>query len=107
VGNIYADESLFRAGINPTSRAGEIPQKDLLRLHQVLRELLTQAIDCGGSSIRDYVDAKGEAGTFQDLHQVYGHKGEPCPVCGRQIEKTTLAGRSTHYCSNCQKCYSK
>jgi formamidopyrimidine-DNA glycosylase len=92
VGNIYADESLFRAGINPTSRAGEIPQKDLLRLHQVLRELLTQAIDCGGSSIRDYVDAKGEAGTFQDLHQVYGHKGEPCPVCEGRSKRPPWRG---------------
>ncbi|KIX15992.1 bifunctional DNA-formamidopyrimidine glycosylase/DNA-(apurinic or apyrimidinic site) lyase [Dethiosulfatarculus sandiegensis] len=105
VGNIYADESLFRAGIAPTSRAGEIPPKALAKLHRILRELLGQAIDCGGSSIRDYVDAKGEAGSFQDLHQVYGHKGAPCPICGREIKKITLGGRSTHYCRHCQKCY--
>jgi formamidopyrimidine-DNA glycosylase len=103
VGNIYADESLFRAGIRPRRRAATITRERLGKLHAAVREVLREAIELGGSSISDYVDADGEAGFFQLQHRVYGREGEPCLVCGTAIRRVVLAGRSSHYCSNCQK----
>jgi formamidopyrimidine-DNA glycosylase len=103
VGNIYADESLFRAGIRPRRRAATITRERLGKLHAAVREVLREAIALGGSSISDYVDADGEAGFFQLQHRVYGREGEPCLVCGTAIRRIVLAGRSSHYCSNCQK----
>jgi len=103
VGNIYADESLFRAGIRPRRRAASIPRMQLAKLHASVQEVLREAIALGGSSISDYVDADGEAGFFQLEHRVYGREGEPCLVCGGVIRRTVLAGRSSHFCSNCQK----
>jgi formamidopyrimidine-DNA glycosylase len=103
VGNIYADESLFRAGIRPRRRAATITREQLGKLHRAVREVLNEAIALGGSSISDYVDADGEEGFFQLQHRVYGHEGEPCLVCGTAIRRVVLAGRSSHYCSNCQK----
>jgi formamidopyrimidine-DNA glycosylase len=103
VGNIYADESLFRAGIRPRRRAAAITREQLSKLHQKVREVLREAIALGGSSISDYVDADGEEGFFQLQHRVYGREGEPCLVCGTAIRRVVLAGRSSHYCSNCQK----
>lgn len=103
VGNIYADESLFRAGIRPTIQAGRLSRARLLRLHAALREILRKAIELGGSSVSDYVDAEGQAGFFQLEHRVYMRTGEPCLVCGRPIRRILLAGRGTHYCLHCQR----
>ncbi|HMD50853.1 MAG TPA: bifunctional DNA-formamidopyrimidine glycosylase/DNA-(apurinic or apyrimidinic site) lyase, partial [Bryobacteraceae bacterium] len=102
VGNIYADESLFRAGIRPRRRAAAITRKQLGKLHRAVREVLREAIALGGSSISDYVDADGDEGFFQLQHRVYGREGEPCLVCGSAIRRVVLAGRSSHYCSKCQ-----
>ena len=103
VGNIYADESLFRAGIRPRRRAASITREQLGKLHRAVREVLREAITLGGSSISDYVDADGEEGFFQLQHRVYGREGEPCLVCGTAIRRVVLAGRSSHYCAKCQK----
>ena len=103
VGNIYADESLFRAGIRPRRRAAAITREQLGKLHRAVREVLREAIALGGSSISDYVDADGEEGFFQLQHRVYGREGEPCLVCRTAIRRIVLAGRSSHYCSKCQK----
>lgn len=103
VGNIYADEALFRAGIRPRRRAGALTRAELLRLRRGLREVLKEAIRLGGSSVSDYVDADGEEGFFQLQHRVYLRGGEPCLVCGTPIKRIVLAGRGTHYCPKCQK----
>jgi formamidopyrimidine-DNA glycosylase len=103
VGNIYADESLFRSGIRPRRRAAAITREQLGKLHRAVREVLREAIALGGSSISDYVDANGEEGFFQFQHRVYGREGEPCLVCGTAIRRVVLAGRSSHYCAKCQK----
>lgn len=103
VGNIYADESLFRAGIRPTRRAGQLSREQLDRLHSSLAGVLRQAIRAGGSSISDYVDADGDEGFFQIQHKVYGREGQPCRVCGTPIRRIVLGGRSTHFCPRCQK----
>jgi formamidopyrimidine-DNA glycosylase len=103
VGNIYADEALFRAGIRPRRRAANITREQFLALHHAVQEVLREAIALGGSSISDYVDANGEEGFFQLEHRVYGREGEPCRVCQTQIKRVVLAGRSSHYCPKCQK----
>jgi formamidopyrimidine-DNA glycosylase len=103
VGNIYADESLFRAGIRPRRRASSITRQGLAKLHQAVGQVLHEAILQGGSSISDYVDADGEEGFFQLQHRVYAREGEPCLVCGSSIRRVVLAGRSSHYCAKCQK----
>ena len=103
VGNIYADESLFRAGIRPRRRAATITREQLGKLHRAVQEVLREAIALGGSSISDYVDADGEEGFFQLQHRVYGREGEPCLVCRTAIRRIVLAGRSSHYCAKCQK----
>jgi formamidopyrimidine-DNA glycosylase len=103
VGNIYADESLFRSGIRPRRRAASITREQLSKLHQAVQEVLREAIALGGSSISNYVDADGEEGFFQLQHRVYGREGEPCLVCGTAIRRVVLAGRSSHFCQNCQK----
>jgi formamidopyrimidine-DNA glycosylase len=103
VGNIYADESLFRAGIRPRRAAGRLTRAELERLRLALREVLLHAIQLGGSSVSDYVDADGVRGFFQLEHCVYQRTGEPCRKCGSPIHRIVLAGRSTHYCRHCQK----
>lgn len=103
VGNIYADESLFRAGLRPRRRVSTIPRAQLEKLYASVQEVLKEAIDLGGSSISDYVDADGEAGSFQVQHRVYGREGEPCLLCKAPIKRVVIAGRSSHYCSKCQK----
>jgi len=103
VGNIYADESLFRAGIRPRRRAATITREQFVKLHGAVKEVLEEAITAGGSSISDYVDADGEEGFFQLQHRVYGREGEPCLVCKTPIKRVVIAGRSSHYCPNCQK----
>jgi formamidopyrimidine-DNA glycosylase len=103
VGNIYADESLFRAGIRPRRRADSLTRQNLRRLYLALQEVLKEAIALGGSSVSDYVGADGEEGFFQLQHRVYGREGEPCLVCKTPIKRIVIAGRSSHYCPNCQK----
>ncbi len=103
VGNIYADESLFRAGIRPRRRAATIRREQFVKLHSAVKEVLREAIALGGSSISDYVDADGEEGFFQLQHRVYGREGEPCLVCKTPIKRVVIAGRSSHYCPKCQK----
>jgi formamidopyrimidine-DNA glycosylase len=102
VGNIYADESLFRAGIRPRRRASSLTRAELTRLHGSLRGVLTNAISLGGSSVSDYVDADGVQGFFQLEHRVYMRGGLPCLVCGSPIHRIVVAGRGTHYCPQCQ-----
>ena len=103
VGNIYADESLFRAGIRPSTPAGRISSARLTVLHASLQSVLRAAIQLGGSSVSDYVDAAGVRGFFQLEHRVYGKRGEPCSVCGAPIRRTVIGGRSTHACPRCQR----
>ena len=103
VGNIYADESLFRAGIRPTKRAGRLTHAELGRLHAALQQVLAKAIELGGSSVSDYVDADGVRGFFQLEHKVYGRAGEACTVCGTALKKTVVGGRTTVYCPQCQR----
>ena len=103
VGNIYADEALFRAGIRPRRRASSLTRTELQKLHPALLEVLREAIKLGGSSINDYVDAEGRAGFFQLQHRVYGREGEPCLVCRTPVKRVIIAGRSSHYCPHCQK----
>jgi formamidopyrimidine-DNA glycosylase len=103
IGNIYADESLFRAGIRPRRRAASLTRRDLHRLFRAVQEVLREAIAKGGSSISDYVDSDGEEGFFQLEHRVYGREGEQCLVCRTTVKRVVLVGRSSHYCPNCQK----
>jgi formamidopyrimidine-DNA glycosylase len=103
VGNIYADESLFRAGIRPRRRAGQLTKAELERLRLGLRAVLEHAIRLGGSSVSDYVDADGVRGFFQLEHCVYLRTGEPCRQCGMAIRRIVVAGRGTHYCPQCQR----
>jgi formamidopyrimidine-DNA glycosylase len=102
VGNIYADESLFRAGIRPRRRAGKLTRHELERLRNSLKEVLEHAIRLGGSSVSDYVDADGVKGFFQLEHNVYQRTGKACRNCGSEIKRIVVAGRSTHYCARCQ-----
>lgn len=102
VGNIYADESLFRAGIRPRRRAGKLTRLELEKLRNALKEVLEHAIRLGGSSVSDYVDAEGMKGFFQLEHNVYQRTGEPCRNCASAIKRIVVAGRSTHYCARCQ-----
>ena len=103
VGNIYADESLFRAKVRPRRRATSLTRAELQKLHKGLQKVLREAIKLGGSSVSDYVDAEGREGFFQLKHRVYGREGKPCFVCGTPIKRVIIAGRSSHYCPHCQK----
>jgi formamidopyrimidine-DNA glycosylase len=103
VGNIYADEALFRAEIRPRRRADSLTRDELRRLLLSLKRVLKQAIRLGGSSVSDYVDADGEEGFFQLKHRVYGREAKPCLVCQTPIKRIVIAGRSSHYCPKCQQ----
>src|SRR6266550_3666936 len=102
VGNIYADESLFRAGIRPRRRAASLTRENLRRLYKSVQEVLKEAIALGGSSVSDYVDSDGQEGSFQLEHRVYGREGERCLSCKAAIKRIVIAGRSSHYCPKCQ-----
>lgn len=102
IGNIYADESLFRAGVHPKKKAGRLNASRISRLHAAVREVLSEAIAQGGSTIRDYISLEGQSGGFQRFHKVYGKQGQPCGTCGRKIQRLVLAGRSSFFCSQCQ-----
>lgn len=103
IGNIYASESLFRAGISPLRAANRISEKRLVSLVASIRETLSDAIAAGGSSIRDYVHSDGGAGCFQIQAGVYGRAGEACLRCGGVVRQIRQAGRSTYYCPACQR----
>lgn len=103
VGNIYADEALFRAGIRPRRQAARVTREELTRLRKSLIDVLRRAIKLGGSSVSDYVDAEGMRGYFQIEHKVYGRGGEACTTCGTPIKKVVVGGRGTHFCPTCQK----
>jgi len=102
VGNIYADESLFRAGIRPRRRAASLTRENLRRLYNSVQEVLREAIALGGSSVSDYVDSDGQEGSFQLEHRVYRREGERCLRCKTLIKRILIAGRSSHYCPKCQ-----
>jgi formamidopyrimidine-DNA glycosylase len=102
VGNIYADESLHRAGLRPDRLAGSLSRKSAGRLHQSLRDSLRVAIENRGSSVDTYRDAWGSMGTQQEKLLVYGRAGEPCFTCGRPLSLVRIAGRSTVFCRHCQ-----
>jgi len=102
VGNIYADESLFRARLHPARTAEKLKREQLLALRQAVREVLEEAIRFRGSSISDYRDSEGKSGTFQLQHRVYQRDGEPCLHCKSVIRRMIVAGRSTHFCPTCQ-----
>jgi formamidopyrimidine-DNA glycosylase len=103
VGNIYADESLFAAGIHPLAISSRLSAARAAKLHQAIREILALAIEHGGSSISDYVDADGKQGWFQIMHHVYGREGEPCTRCGAPVRRIVVGQRGTHFCPKCQK----
>lgn len=103
IGNIYADEVLFRAKVHPERIASSIKTEEVERLHQEIIVTLQEAVEKGGSTVRTYVNTQGEAGTFQLQLFVYGRKGEPCKRCGHPVQKITVAGRGTHYCEQCQQ----
>jgi len=103
VGNIYADESLFHAGIRPRRRAGRLTTRELERLRLELRAVLEHAIRLGGSSVSDYVDVDGVRGFFQLEHCVYLRTGLPCPRCKTPIRRIVVGGRGTHYCPQCKR----
>ena len=103
IGNIYASESLFRAGIDPRTPAGKISLKRLERLVPVIKATLAAAIDAGGSSLRDFVRSDGSSGYFQQQYFVYGRGGEPCRVCGRPIKELRQGQRATFFCASCQR----
>ena len=103
VGNIYADESLFRAHIRPRRQAGSLTRAELYRLHAALQQVLAHAIKLGGSSVSDYVDADGIRGFFQLEHKVYGRAGQLCHDCQTPLKKIIVGGRTTIYCPTCQR----
>ena len=103
IGNIYADEILFESGIHPLASAAGLSRARASRLWAAMRTVLAKAVAAGGSTIRSYRNADGEVGHFQDDHQVYGRTGEPCRHCGRPVRRKVIGGRTSHFCSRCQK----
>ena len=102
IGNIYADEALFRARLHPLSPAGSMKPAHHEALHRGIRDALRAGIEGGGASIDDFRDARGERGTMQDEFLVHTREGEPCPRCGTRIARIVIGGRSTYYCPSCQ-----
>ncbi len=102
IGNIYADESLHRAGIHPARPAHDLDGAAVARLHSALRGILREAVEQGGSSLRDYVDSAGDPGQYASWHRVYGRSGHACLTCGQPLEHAALAQRTTVFCPHCQ-----
>lgn len=102
IGNIYCDEALFLAGIMPDRRVHTLTDQDFKKLHRTLRKVLNTSIELGGSTRRDYLNAEGTKGHYLDQAWVYARQGEPCRKCGSMIQKIRVAGRGTHFCSQCQ-----
>lgn len=103
VGNIYANESLFKAGISPHRPADKIKKKECVVLVETVKAVLQRAIETGGSTLRDFVNSDGKSGYFQQEYTVYGRHNEPCVRCGGLVQKEVLGQRGTFYCPNCQK----
>jgi formamidopyrimidine-DNA glycosylase len=103
VGNIYASEALFRAGIDPRRPARSLSGDEAARLHDAVREVLHEAIDYRGTTLLDYRDAAGERGGFAERLRVYDRAGRPCRACGAPIRRVVQGGRSTFYCAACQR----
>jgi formamidopyrimidine-DNA glycosylase len=102
MGNIYSDESLWRARIHPARIGTHLQAPQLSALHRAIRKILSSAIKLRGSSISDYLDSDGRPGEYQSRHRVYGRKGKPCPRCRAAIRRTIVAGRSSYFCPRCQ-----
>jgi formamidopyrimidine-DNA glycosylase len=103
IGNIYASESLFRAGIDPCAPAGKVSRQRLARLVLAIKETLAAAIEAGGSSLRDFIRSDGSSGYFQQQYFVYGRSGEACRVCGTPIRELRQGQRATFFCPRCQR----
>ncbi|MDJ0592409.1 MAG: DNA-formamidopyrimidine glycosylase [Pleurocapsa sp. MO_226.B13] len=102
IGNIYADEALFKSGIKPDTIAANLTPQQIKRLHRAIIEVLQTSIDKGGTTFSDFLNLLGVNGNYGDSALVYGRKEQPCRVCGTPIAKIKLAGRSSHFCPNCQ-----
>ncbi|MGL6044168.1 MAG: zinc finger domain-containing protein, partial [Sandaracinobacteroides sp.] len=103
VGNIYACEALFAAGINPARKAGNIAAARLEALADAIKSTLARAIEAGGSTLRDHAQPSGDLGYFQHSFQVYAREGQPCPACRAPIRRRVQTGRSTFHCPHCQR----
>ncbi|MDD3653693.1 MAG: DNA-formamidopyrimidine glycosylase [Desulfotomaculaceae bacterium] len=103
LGNIYTDEALHRAKINPERLASSLNYREITRLHHAVREVLQEGIAHRGTTVRDFIDGDGRAGRYQELLRVYRREGEPCGRCGRPIVRKKICGRSSYYCPACQK----
>ena len=103
IGNIYADEALFVAGIHPARPVDSLSEAELDRLHQAIRQVLQEGVANRGTTKRDYLDGEGNPGSYQNMLRVYGRKGMPCPQCGAPVAKMNFGGRGTHFCPLCQK----
>ncbi len=103
VGNIYADEALFGAGVRPTRRAGRVSRAECDRIADALRRVLLRSIETGGSSISDYIAPDGEDGAYQDERRVYARAGKPCLQCNTPVKRIVLGQRSAHFCPSCQR----
>lgn len=103
VGNIYADEILFQAQIHPARLTNSLSEPEVTALHAAILDVMDKAVQAGGSTIRTYQNALGEAGKFQQSLKVYGQTGKPCPRCGHDIVKIQFAQRGTHFCPHCQR----
>ncbi|MWV44003.1 DNA-formamidopyrimidine glycosylase [Paenibacillus sp. HJL G12] len=102
IGNIYVDESLFRAGIHPEQLTNTLTDEQFQALHQAVVATLSESVEVGGSSIKSYVNGQGEMGMFQHQLKIYGRQNQPCQSCGTLIEKSVVGGRGTHFCPVCQ-----
>jgi formamidopyrimidine-DNA glycosylase len=103
VGNIYADEALFLAGIRPSRHADRVTKAEAAKLCEAIRSVMLGSIEAGGTTFRDFLDGAGHEGGNVENLRVYGRDGEPCTVCGTEIQLTKIAGRGTRYCPKCQK----
>jgi formamidopyrimidine-DNA glycosylase len=103
LGNIYVDEACFRAGVRPSRRADTLSKSERERLWQAVREVIKESIAHRGTTFYSFADASGKKGNFSDQLRVFNRTGQPCLICGREIKKTRVAGRGTHYCAKCQK----
>ena len=103
IGNIYADEALFRARVNPERVSATLNPREASRIYQAIREVLLEGIENKGTSIKDYIDGDGNKGSNQNNLRVYGRTGQSCIKCGTEIQRVVIRGRSAHFCPKCQK----
>lgn len=103
LGNIYTDEVLHRAKINPERLATTLTSREIARLYHAIKDVLQEGIENRGTTIRDFIDGDGRAGGYQEQLRVYSREGEPCPYCGQKIVRKKVGGRSSYFCPSCQK----